>query len=758
MDVTEQVISRKTIDESQKQYRQIVEMAQEGIWVIDENKVTTFVNKKLADILGYTTDEIVGKEIFFFMDKKGLTRAKEFMKNKESVGVQQFHYKFLSKLGEEILTLISSNPLFDNAGAYIGSMAMLTDITEVKRSQELLRRSERRYRRLFEQNLAGIYQTTPDGVIVNCNNAFAKLLKYDSPEDIKSVNASALYFTNEERQHFVAKVNNNKNVHNYEVVAKCKDGTARPFLENVSVHIDPENGLEFFDGIIIDISEKKAAELSVSLALEEKNTILESIGDAFFALDQEWTVTYWNKHAEKLLHKTKSETVGNNLWVVFADSISSYSYAKYHEAIAKQEVMHFEDHYPTLNRWYEISAYPSERGLSVYFKDITNRKQISEAVRASEEVRKLIMDSAMDAIVCINAVGSITVWNPQAEKTFGWSEDEILGKLFSESIIPARYREQHNFEMTRYLQGGVGPMLRKPFEIEAVNAAGNEFPIEICIVPIKQVDVYFFCAFIRDISSRKSAEQKMSELNQNLLDQSKKLMMSNEELEKYAYVTSHDLQEPLRMVTSFLQLLQKKYESQLDDTARKYIRFAVDGAERMKTLIHDLLEFSRISSVEQAHQMVSLNEILFKTLMGLKGSIDETQAVVQVPPLPDVYGNGLQLSQLFQNLISNAIKYNASPTPVIEIDYDEDDLFWKFSVEDNGIGIDPQFYDKIFIIFQRLHNKKNYDGTGIGLAICKKIVELHDGRIWVKSSGSGTTFHFTLSKEVRHKNSISHLN
>jgi len=225
------------------------------------------------------------------------------------------------------------------------------------------------------------------------------------------------------------------------------------------------------------------------------------------------------------------------------------------------------------------------------------------------------------------------------------------------------------------------------------------------------------------------------------------LAASNEELERFAYVASHDLQEPLRMVSSFLQLLQKKYESQLDATAQKYINYAVDGADRMKTLILDLLEYSRISSYKEVHVSVNLEEIVSKTLHTLKPVTDEAQASIIVPSLPEVSGNKSHLMRLFQNLISNALKYRSEAQPIIEIGCTEKSDEWEFFVKDNGIGIEPKYFEKIFVIFQRLHSRNEYNGTGIGLAICKKIVELHSGKIWVESSlEKGSKFYFTISK------------
>jgi two-component system CheB/CheR fusion protein len=258
---------------------------------------------------------------------------------------------------------------------------------------------------------------------------------------------------------------------------------------------------------------------------------------------------------------------------------------------------------------------------------------------------------------------------------------------------------------------------------------------------------YRMIGAMQDITHLKENEIAITQLNQNLEKHIQKLAESNEELERFAYVASHDLQEPLRMVTSFMQLLKSKYSDQLDATAQKYIHFAVDGASRMKTLIHDLLEISRIGSLPAVHREINTTDVIRKTLAALKRVLDESQAKINVLSLPVVYGNESQLLQLFQNLISNAIKYTANVIPEITISWSETPGEWQFCVADNGIGIDPQSYEKIFIIFQRLHNQKDYTGTGIGLAICKKIIELHGGKIWVESSkGNGSKFYFTILK------------
>jgi light-regulated signal transduction histidine kinase (bacteriophytochrome) len=237
------------------------------------------------------------------------------------------------------------------------------------------------------------------------------------------------------------------------------------------------------------------------------------------------------------------------------------------------------------------------------------------------------------------------------------------------------------------------------------------------------------------------------ELNGLLEKRVKELQQSNLELEQFAYIASHDLREPLRMVTSFLELLKKKYQGQLDATADQYIHFAVNGAERMKTLILNLLEYSRIGSAKNGIETVDLTQLLNYVALVFEPELLLPAAELKIGKLPDVTGQKEQLTQLFQNVIGNAIKYKSEAPLKIEVGCIEKADEWEFFVADNGIGIDEQFNEKIFVIFQRLHSRTEYGGTGIGLSICRKIVECHGGKMWVESSpGNGSTFRFTISK------------
>ena len=244
-----------------------------------------------------------------------------------------------------------------------------------------------------------------------------------------------------------------------------------------------------------------------------------------------------------------------------------------------------------------------------------------------------------------------------------------------------------------------------------------------------------------EVVERKRAETVLEQRSQELA-------RSNGELEQFAYVASHDLQEPLRMVGSYLQLIASRYHDKLDADANQFIEFAVDGAKRMQALINDLLTYSRIGTRVEPFASVDCTALLKTVLRSLQVAIEESAAQISCDPLPSVIGDATQLAQLFQNLIANAIKFRRSQAPAIHIGVEEKNGAWQFSVQDNGIGIAPEYFDRIFVLFQRLHGRAAYPGTGMGLAICKKIVERHGGTIWLKSeAGSGSTFFFIIPRK-----------
>jgi light-regulated signal transduction histidine kinase (bacteriophytochrome) len=250
---------------------------------------------------------------------------------------------------------------------------------------------------------------------------------------------------------------------------------------------------------------------------------------------------------------------------------------------------------------------------------------------------------------------------------------------------------------------------------------------------------------LRDITKLKRAEEALRQVNEKLQEQAEELAATNKDLEQFAYIASHDLQEPLRAVGGFLTLLQQRYRGRLDEKADSYINAAVEGATRMQALINGLLEYSRVGTRGNVPTPAPAGLALREALENLQTLIQESGAVIAADPLPVVPADAAQLTHVFQNLIANAITFRSERTPEIQVGSRREDGAWLFWVRDNGIGIEPQYHERIFMIFQRLHTRTKYPGTGIGLSICKRIVERHGGKIWVESQpGQGATFYFTL--------------
>jgi PAS domain S-box-containing protein len=383
----------------------------------------------------------------------------------------------------------------------------------------------------------------------------------------------------------------------------------------------------------------------------------------------------------------------------------------------------------------------AENSLAKAYDDLELKvkERTSEIFKSREELRlknrynRELLEVSIDPLVTIGPDGNITDVNKAVEDVTGYSRIQLIGTDFS------NYFTDYNKAKAGYEEVFRNGFVRDyPLGIQHKNGEVTPVLYNASVYKNEKGETIGVFAAARDISQLKKAENKL----EKLVD---KLEISNKELEQFAYVASHDLREPLRMITSFLQLLKIKSEDNLDENANDYINYAVDGAKRMDVMINDLLEYSRIGSQERKFEYLLAEDIVDTVLTNLKTLIEEKNAIVIYDPLPLIYANEYQMVQLFQNLITNGIKYCSKKIPRINISAIVKDDEYVFSVRDNGIGIDKANLKRIFTIFQRLHTRDEYDGTGIGLAISKKILQKHRGKIWAESEpGKGTTFYFTL--------------
>ncbi len=388
------------------------------------------------------------------------------------------------------------------------------------------------------------------------------------------------------------------------------------------------------------------------------------------------------------------------------------------------------------------SEIPVEIGLNPVVTDgiqfvLASVVDITERKRAEDRLR-ITIEASPSGMIMVDAEGKIVLVNSQVERLFGYSRDELLGNLI-EMLVPAAARQKHPEHRTAFLKDPHVRSMGMGRDLYAVRKDGMEFPVEIGLNPLMSQGERFVLASIVDITERKKAEELLQE-------KVVELQRSNEDLQQFAYVCSHDLQEPLRVISNFTQLLAKRYTGKvLDDDAHEFIDFTLDATKRMHQLINDLLLYSRVETKGKTFEEIDSRRIVDIALSNLSVAIQEADAEVIYTDLPKIKGDSSQLVQLFQNLLGNAIKFRSNKKPLIEIKVVPSADMWQFTVKDNGLGFDMKYAERIFVIFQRLHERESYSGSGIGLAVCKKIVERHNGRLWADSSpGQGTSFHFTL--------------
>lgn len=619
-DITQRKKVEEELNRSKEQYRKIVETAQEGIWMLDENNYTTFVNKKMCEMLEYTREEMMGRQNYDFKDEKGRLKAKEDIARRKTGVAETLTTSFITKSGRTVYTTVSTNPIFDDQGNYVGALGMFTDITERKKKDEELALVQKKFQAIFENTAEGIYQSTPEGKFIMVNPSMARIFRYDSPADMMSSITNIgtqVYADPVERKKLSEMVIAHGHVVNYElrVLTKCNETI---WVSGSMRSVKDENGMiSYFEGTIKDITKRKRDE-------------------------------------EQLLN------LSNRLQLALrATSIGIWDWDIVNNTSVWDEEMY-----------------------RIYNVDADDTRTISESWAAAVHPDDL-----------------------ERVKT------ELTKAINGEEEYDTEFRVIWNDKKVHHVKGNA-LVLR--------DDAGN---------PVRMIGTN------ADITERKESEEEILQLNRSL--------------DQFANITAHDLQEPIRMVSGFLGLLDKKYSNIIDEQGKSFIFRAKDGADRMSQLIRDLLEFSRSGNKTAKKEYVDLGFVMDLVDKDLSIVMADTGTKLRLPDeMPVIFGTQSALYRLLLNLVSNGIKFRKKDTaPEIAISVNELDDCWEFTVQDNGIGVAEKDQPKLFQAFQRLHRREEYPGTGLGLVTCKKIVETHGGRIWMTSEyGKGTTFHFTLSK------------
>jgi PAS domain S-box-containing protein len=612
-------------------------------------------------------------------------------------------------------------------------------------AEEALRGQEEKYRLLIDgvQDYA-IFTLNPRGMVASWN-AGAERIKGYRADEIIGQNFSRFYLQSDidqgkpEGELQIAAASGRSEIEHWRV---RKDGSRFWASVVITAARDSSGRLLGFSEISRDISERKETEAKY-------RGLLEAAPDAMVVVNQSGEIVLLNVQAEKQFGYHRDELLGQKVKNIipegFAERLIADGTRTAAEALSQQIGTGIELYGRRKDGSdvpIEIMLRPLESAEGVLvtaaIRDISVRKDAERHLAQMEGRYRGLLEAAPDAMVVVNQSGEIVLLNVQAEKQFGYHRDELLGQKVK-NIIPEGFAERLIADALRSAEDALAQQIGTGIELTGRRKNGSDFPIEIMLSPLESAEGVLVTAAIRDISVRKKSEE-------HLVKTMGELKRSNDELQQFAYVASHDLQEPLRMVASYTQLLAKRYKGRLDSDADEFIAYAVDGSTRMQGLVQDLLAYSRAGTNGKALHEISSEDALKEALTNLRATMEESGAIVTHDSLPAITTDDRQLAQVFQNLVGNAIKYRSAEVPHVHVSAARNGgNEWIFSVRDNGLGIDPQYFERIFILFQRLHGPREFKGTGIGLAICKKMLERLGGRIWVESQPEkGSTFYFAL--------------
>jgi|GEM_PF-781114 len=747
-DITSSKKIEKELFESNQLFQNLAKVSPVGIFRTGPDGDSLYVNERWCTIAGMSAAESLGKDWQHAIHPDDKERVfKQWYSNDFKKENFKIEYRFMQPNGIVTWVMGQAAAEFNNAGDIIGFVGSVTDISELKMAEGRLRKLST----AVEQSSASIVITDVKGDIEYVNPAFSKTSGYSFEESLGKnprILQSGLTDSKVHEQlwqNIISAVEWNGVFCN-----RKKNGELYWESATISPIVNDAGDITNFVAVKENITDKIKAEEQLHKEKVLSDSIINSLPGIFYLYDETGKFIRWNKNFETVSEYTAQEIKAMHPMDFYGPDELLQIQKRIDTAFVGQTMPGAEVLLQTRTKK-KIPFFINSLTVVYEGKNCIMGTGIDIAARkiAEEENKKLAMIASLtiNAVILTNATGYIQWVNKGFERITEFTFDEVLGKKPGNFLHGPETDLRTVAFMRKCIREGRG------FKVELVNynKRGLKYWLDIEVVPIlnEQNILTGFMAIERDISDRKFAEEELLILNQSLQDRAKQLALSNIELEQFAYVASHDLQEPLRMVSSFMNLLKRNYQAQLDNKASQYIDFAADGAVRMKQLIMDLLEYSRVGTNKDVFINTDMNKVVQEVVQIFVKQEEGEIPEISFPVLPVVMANKSQITQLFQNLVGNAIKYKRAQKALIHINYTEDKSYFTFSVSDNGIGIDPVHYERIFILFQRLHLKDEYSGTGIGLTICKKIVEKHGGTIWVESKpGKGSTFYFTIKKQL----------
>jgi PAS domain S-box-containing protein len=755
---------------SEANYREtaeLLDLTSDAIFVRDMKSQVVFWNKAAEKLYGWSREEVLGKRTHELLRTTFPKPLKEIEEEILDSGHWEGELTHSRRDGTTLSVFSRWALRTDGAGNPVSILESNSDITQ--RQQE-----EKKFRNLLEAAPDAMVIADGQGKIVLVNAETERLFGYRR-EELVGQPVEILVPERfrgkhpQHRQEYTAHPRSRLMGEGLELRGLRKDKTEFP----VEISLSP---LESPEGILItsairDISVRKEAEKHLAQMAQELgakhrllDAVVEGTTDLIYIRDLEHRFALVNSACAKVFGFSVDQMVGMSMRELLPKDSYDVVAQSDQQVVRSGATCTIEEtaEIDGITRLFLTTKSPyldanqKTIGTVGISREITERRRLEEArleelkrdisvrTKAEKHLAQMesryrgLLEAAPDAMVVVNEGGEIVLLNVQAEKQFGYHRDELVGQKVK-NIIPEGFGERLIADGLRSSEDASAQQIGTGIEIIGRRKDGTEFPIEIMLSPLESAEGILVTSAIRDITARKKSEER-------LVKMVGELKRSNDELQQFAYVASHDLQEPLRMVASYTQLLAQRYKGRLDSDADEFIAYAVDGSNRMQRLIRDLLAYSRAASNGKALRQISSEDCLNEGLTNLRATIEESSAVVTHDLLPAITTDGAQLAQVFQNLVGNAIKYRSAKVPCVHISATKTDADkWIFSVRDNGIGIDPQYFERIFVLFQRLHGREEFEGTGIGLAICKKTLERLGGKIWVESQlEKGSTFYFSL--------------
>lgn len=767
LDMTEKIRSEQALRDSEEKTRLIMNAAPDAIICIDKKGVITFWNPQAEKTFGWTTEEVTGKKLaeviipaeYRDAHNKGLEK---YLKTGEGPALNVLmQLSALDKQDKEFPVEMTIFPISQGNEEFF--CAFIRDITARKLIKQQLSDALNFNQTIIETSPVGIWVYEESGQAISVNKAGIELGGTDA-NDLLSLNFREL--------------NSWKEMGLYDAAIEALE-TGKLVRREIHGYnrVNEETWYEAlftpaqFKGkkhlilMTYDIKDRMHAEKELKRSQAQLSIATQLAKLGYWELNIAEGVFTFNDHFYSML-KTSAEEMGG--YQMRAEDYGRRFLHPDDGKVVQEEIrLAIETTDPNYTRHIEHRIiYPDGKigYLAVRFyvvkdeegrtiktvganQDITEQVMAEEQIRLANERYEMVHKTTNDAIYEWDIINDVNYWGEGFRTLFGHetSGEKMPTDSWTGNLHPDE--KEALFATTYKAFSEKTPSLTREMRFRCADGTYKTVFDKLSIQYNSMGEPQRIVGAMQDITELKKNEIAIRELNERLNARAEELAASNSELERFAYVASHDLQEPLRMVSSFLQLLQKKYGDLLDETALQYISYAVDGADRMKRLILDLLEYSRVGTNKDNRTSIDMAGVVQQVTEVFADKIQTTGATIKTQLMPTINANGTQMAQLLQNLVGNAFKYNTSDTPVIEIGAEEKNDEWQFWVKDNGIGIDPKFFNKVFVIFQRLHNKNQYSGTGIGLAICKKIVDRHGGNIWVESSpGNGSTFFFTIKK------------